>query len=204
MRKVLIYGDIVSVVRAIKSLEILPIRVEAVTMRQDYSEFGMAKVVQRIDDDLYKRYNENDLIVLSDPISAAVAKKELKRRHPKQKIVGYGQGIVKLAKEFGRICILVTQRIKRTEIYQKMKAECQGTEIIEPDPINWIEMLKRRWPGKEEKYRLVKSAQGAPIVVFHPKLPFFRVREFVDWRGEVVNMEKALIKTIETELGLIN
>ena len=201
--KVLVYGCSDNVTAIADYLEQeLPIETQKLITEKSFLEMNSAEIIEKTENDLRGSIGENELIVLADPLDALVTINELKRRHPRQKFVCYGQGIERIVGKLKAIYVLTCKKIRQLEVYQRMKARCQEMEIIESDGAGWRELLKKRWIGREEIMEELKSARGAPIVVFHPDLSFTRIREIVDWRGEVVDMEKALLTVIKAELGL--
>ena len=203
MIKVLVYGGRESARRIARFLEKeMPVEAETLIPREEFLELSTAGIVEETENDLYPLIGKKELIGLADPLGAVAAKELMKNWYPKQKFVGYGQGIAQVVKKLKSVYVLVTLKIRRLEIYQRFKAECQQTEIRETDGEEWKELIEDKWASKEEIMEKVRSAQGAPILPFHPKLPCYKIREIVDWRNEVIDMEAELLKAIKTELGL--
>ena len=202
MIKVLVYGDSENAERIANFLKAeIPVEVTTLVAKKKFLEMSSAEVMRRTENDLYNLICKNELIVLADPMSVMVAGEELKRRYPEQKFVCYGQGLERIVRKLKKIYILTSQKIRRLEIYQKMKARCQEIEIIEPDSAGWIEMMEKKWVSKEEVMEKMKSVQGAPIIVFHPDLPLPKMKALIDWRGDVVDVEKELLASVKTVLG---
>lgn len=202
MIKVLVYGELESVERIAAFLEKeIPIEVNKLVVKKKFLEMSMAEVMRKTENDLYNLIGKNDLIILTDPMDVMVTGEELRRRYPEQKFVYYGQGLERVVRKLKMIYILTSQKIRRSEAYQRMKARCQDMEIIEPDSVGWIEMMKKKWVDKEEIAEKVKSVQGAPIIVFHPELSLAKMKALIDWRGEVVDIEKVLLTSVKAELG---
>lgn len=178
------------------------LEVKKVIAERDFNDLSTVGILRETEEDLKDMIGWNELIVLANPLSAIIAGKDLVRKYPKQKFVWYGQGIEQTVRKFERLCILTSQKIRRLETYQRMKARCQEIKITEPDPGGWKEITEKDKVEKEEIMEKVKSAQGAPIVVFDSELSFTKVREVVDWRGEVIDMEKGLLLAVKMVLGL--
>ena len=176
--------------------------VEMIPAKDNFLEMSPTEVARRTENDLSNSIGKNELIVFADPVTTMMAEGELKKRYAKQKFVGYGQSLVRVIKKLKTVYILTTQKISRLDLYQRMKGECQGTKIMESGGEEWIELTKKDKVKKEEIMEKVKAAQGAPILVFRPDLSLQKMKEIVDWRGEVVDMEKELLVDIKNELGL--
>lgn len=205
MIKVLVYGGEKNARRAAWFLgREMPLEIKCLTTEKDFLELSTAKIVKETDNALCPLIGRNEVIVLADPLDALATEEILKNRYPEQKFVGYGHGIARLIKRLKAVYVVVAQKIRRMEVYQRIKAECQQTEIRESDGWEWKELIENGTPGKEEIMEKVRSAQGAPIVVFHPEVPCFRMKEVVDWRNEVIDMEEELLKSVKVELGLKN
>ncbi len=205
MRKVLVYGGKKNTEAMADFLEEeMLIEVKRLVVEEDFSELSSAGIMEKTEEDLSKEIGREELIVLADPLDALVTGKELRNRYPEQKFVWYGQGIERIIKRLKTIYVLTCQRIRRLEIYQRTKAACQEIKIVESDSAGWKEMTERDVVGKEEIMEKVKSAQGAPILVLSPDLSFRRMKELVDWRGEVIDIEKELLITVKAALGLKN
>jgi hypothetical protein len=200
---VLVYGGKKAVewVAGFLEKEIL-VEIKRVIHGEDFSEFSDVRIWQETEKDLADAIGRHELIVLADPLNAILMGKELERRYPEQKFAWYGQGVEQMVRKCKRIYILVSSKIRRMELYQRTKARCQEIEIVESDPGEWKEIIEKEDPGKEEIMEKVKLAQGAPIFVFDSGLLFPRVRDVVDWRGEVIDMEKGLLLVIKNRLGL--
>lgn len=203
MKKVLVYGGKEDAIRTTQAIEAeVPVEIDCKIARKKFFELSSAEIVEETENDLFPILGENELIVLSNPLDAIVTGDILKSRYPKQKFISYGQGIAQAIKKLKAVYILVSMHIRRRKEYQMIKAECQQTEIRESDGEEWRGLIENRLVSKEEIMERVKSAQGAPIIVFHPELPFYRIKELVDWRNEMVDMEEMLVRAVKAELGL--
>ena len=201
--RILVYGSRKSVWAIARFLESeLPIETEKLISAMEFEGACSAEIDEGTENELRDKIGRYDVIVLADPINALKMNERLNRKYPKQKFVGYGWGLARMIKKYRTIFILASREVRRTEEYQKMKAECQGVEIMESDGGGWIELIRGKCPTKEEIMERVKSACGAPILVLHQGLPWNEVREIVDWRGEVVDMEEQILAGIKAELGL--
>lgn len=201
--KVLVYGgekDIESVADFLESE--MPVEVRKIIAKRNFAELSTAEILETTERDLMNVIGKNELIVLANPFDAIVTGGELRRRYPKQKFAWYGQGIEREVQKFKMLYVLTSLKIQRLEIYQRMKARCQEIRIVEGDSVGWKEMAEKGRVEKEEVTEKVKSTRGAPIIVFHPELSFTRIREIVDWRGEVVDIERGLLSAIKETLGL--
>ena len=203
MTKVLVYGGGKNTDRTAALFEQeMPLVVVKKTLEGDYSRMSTAQILDKMENDLFSRGERGELIVLADPLEGLVAGRELKKRYPRQKIVWYGQGIIRIMARMKTAYVLVSERIRRTEWYQKMKAACQRTSFSEHDGGGWKEMMKQKRIEKMELMEKVRSAQGAPIIVFHSEIPVGWVKEVVDWRNDVVDLEEMLLARVKAELGL--
>lgn len=203
MKNVLVYGDIRSVAWVEKALEReLPVKVRSIVATENFMKLSPVEMVQGVEEELKGELGGDEIVVLADPLVATITKAELERRYPKQKIIGYGQGIAGLVQGLEKVHVLVERRIKSSEVYQEMKAKCQQTEIVELDTVGWVELLRERWVTKEEITEQVRSTRGAPIIVFHPELPFRKMQELIDWRNELVDIERLLLDIIRRDLKL--
>ena len=205
MIKVLVYGGRKSVVGVARFLEKeMPVEAEILSPKREFLSLSTAEIAEETESDLYPLIGRNELIILADPLGAVAAKERMENRYPKQKFVGYGQGIARIIKKLKSVYVLVALKIRRLEIYQRLKAECQQTEIRESDGEEWKKLVEDGQISKEEIMEKVKTAQGAPILVFHPELPCFKIKEVVDWRNEVIDMEGELLKIVKAKLGFEN
>lgn len=205
MISVLVYGCVESAERIAKVLESeMLVEVRKLVIEGSFSDLSTAEIMKRTEGDLSKVIGRYDLIILADPLDVMASGAELKRKYPEQKFVCYGQGLERVVQKLKTIYILTSQKIRRLEVYQRMKARCQEMKIVELDSVGWKEMMEKKWINKEELMKKIKSVQGAPIIVFHPELSLVRMKEIIDWRGDVVDVERALLKTVQRELGLKN
>ena len=203
MIKVLVYGGEKETEDVANFLESeMPVEVKKLIAKRELKDLSTAEILEITERDLVGIIGKNELIVLANPFGAIATGKELKRRYPEQKFVWYGQGIEREVQKFRMLYVLTSLKIKRLEVYQRMKARCQGIQIVEDDSVGWKEMTEKGKVEKEEVTEKVKSTRGAPIIVFHPELSFSRIREIVDWRGEVIDIERGLLSAIKAILGL--
>lgn len=203
MTKVLVYGGEESVERTTSLLEKeIPTEIEAIVARRDYSEMNAAGIMEGTERDLFPRMGNDKLIVLADVSVAAIIGTEMHNRYPAQRLVWYGQSLVRVIRKLKRAYILVSLKIRRRETYQRMKAACQGTDLIESDDDGWLELIRKKRIDKMEITEQVKTARGAPIVVLHPDIPIWKMKEIVDWRNEIVDLEAELLESVKGELGL--
>lgn len=203
--KVLVYGGAEEVERIATFLEDeMPFEVKRMIMSGRTLEMSMAEILRKTEDDLYDSIGRNEVIILADFLTTMATKLALTKKYPNQKFVGYGQGILRTVKKLKKVCVLTTQKIRRLELYQRMKAVCQETKIIEMGSTGWQEMMRKRNVEKIELRRKLESAQGAPILVFHPDLSLARIKELVDWRNEVIDVERELLADVKAALGVKN
>ena len=203
MMRVLIYGGEKETENIASFLEgEMPVEIKKLIVKRELASLSTAEILDVTERDLMNVIGKSELIVLANPLDAIVAGEELKKRYPEQKFAWYGQGIERVARKFKMLYVLTSSKIQRLEVYQRMKARCQEIQIVEDDSVGWKEITEKGRVEKEEVVEKVKSVQGAPIIVFHPELLFSKVREIVDWRGEVVDIEKGLLLAIRTTLRL--
>ena len=204
MIKVLVYGGKKNALSIGQFLEQrIPVEVNVMTSRMEFSELSTAQIVKETEDALCSQIGRNELIVLADPLDAVVAEETLRTRYPRQKFVCYGQGLTRIIQRLEAVYILVALKIRRLELYQRIKAQCQKTEIRETEGQEWKKLIENRRRTKEEVMRTVRLAQGAPIVVFHPDFSCSEIKEIVDWRNEVIDLEEEILKSAKAELGLM-
>ena len=203
MIKVLVYGGkkIVEWVADFLEREIIA-EVKKMIPKEDFLELSNAGIWQETEKDLADAIGKNELIVLADPLDAMVMGKELERRYPEQKFAWYGQGVEQMVRKCKALYILASRKIRRMDLYQRTKARCQEIKIMESEPDGWKEIIEKEEVDRGEIIEKVRTAQGAPIFVFDSELLFPKVRDIIDWRGEMIDMEKGLLLVIKDRLGL--
>lgn len=203
MRQILVYGGKRDVDAVATFLEgELPIEAEKMVSTRDFMNLSAAEILEVTEGDIIPIIGEYKIIVLADPLGAMVCQSILSSRYPRQQFVSYGWGMARLIKKLKTVYVLVSMNIRRLEEYQKIKAECQETEVKEPDPTGWVELVRSEWPSKEQITREVKSAQDAPIIVCHPEIPFEKIRDLVDWRGEVMDVKPEMLADLKMKIGM--
>lgn len=203
--KVLVYGGERNAESTAGILEEeMLLEVKKITSIRNFTEMSAAEIMEETEKELSLTARGEELIVLADPLGSALVGRELKRRHPGRKIICYGQGVTKGLRRMRAVYVLATEKVRRSEWYQRMKAACQRTVIREHSGRGWREVVEQKRTDKIEIMEKVKSAQGAPIVVLHPEMAAGRVKEVVDWRNDVVDLEKTLVKKAKTMLGRKN
>ena len=203
MNQILVYGSEGSTEAVARFLEgELPIEVDRMVSTEDFRDASTRKVLEITEKDVVPIIGKYKIIVLADPLGAMVCESILAKRYPEQRFVSYGWGMAKLIKKLRTVYVLVSMNIRRLEEYQKIKAKCQETEVREPDPAGWVELVRTEWPSKEQIIEEVKSAQDAPIIVCHPELPSDKIRELVDWRGEVMDVKVEMLIDLKNKIGM--
>lgn len=182
----------------------LPVVVTRMIDPRKISECDNREVQEMVVEAVRPYIGRAEVIVVTNPLVVAVALERLRGEFPRQIFVGYGQKMEGLISRMEKVFVLAPGRMKRMEMYQKMKAKCQETEINELDPARWMGLIKRGWLAKEEMTEEAKRLGGAKVVIIDPEMVVYeqKVEEMVGWRGEVVDMKAELLRQVKTEMGL--
>lgn len=182
----------------------LPVKVTSVIDIRDLRDRTNREIREIVEEVVEPHVGEAEIIVIMDPLATVVALDYIKSKFPEQKFVGYGQGMTKMVRELKRVFVLVPERIKRLEPYQRIKAACQGTEICELDQQRWAFLVNRGWLVKEEAIKEASCVNGGKVVIYDNELlaKEQRVEEMVGWRGEVTDMKEEMLESLKEMMGL--
>lgn len=141
-----------------------------------------------------------DVIVISNPLLLAKYGSYLKRRFPAQKFIFFGADLPSVVAEHQKVLILTPKKLRTTEYYQMMKAECQEQDIRELDCEKWIAMKDScylEWCDKVKQE--LTSVIGARLIVNSAELVavYDQLAEIIDWRVNLVDLRRGIVTTIK-------
>lgn len=143
-----------------------------------------------------------DVIILANPLVAMIAEDYLKLEFPEQKFIGYGWNLPDLVKDTKQVLVVVSERLGKTEQYQKIKAKCHGVDIKEADSQRWLDIVKSDIELEDtDLMDDIKGLAGGKMVLYNAKLVLMenRLKEKVKWKVEVVDFFETIIEILERE-----
>lgn len=171
----------------------LPVQVEKVV---DSDCNSLEEIAEKIS--IY--VGEMDVIVISNPLLLAKCGADLRRRFPAQKFIFFGADLPKVIAENQKVLILTPKRLRATEYYQTVKAECQEQDIRELDCEKWIAMKDScylEWSDKVKKE--LANEIGARLIVNSAELVavYDQLAEIVDWRVNLIDLRRGIVATLK-------
>ena len=181
----------------------LPIRTERIVDSADIEKMSDREIFWHVIEKIRPFIGKVIGVVIASPLVVAVAAGELEKLFPRQKFLYYGGGVLNGLRRIDqmglnqgdKIGIFVGDRIRRTRRYQASKAACQEMEVDELDCAKWLDLLDKGWLSQNDIIEEFRHRLGMKIVLCHQSMLIRenRLREMVDWRGEIINLEKEIV-----------
>ncbi len=208
MKKVLIFDYGFSGLKLGNIIETeLPVEVKKVILGGDKELHCKTnwEIIEETKEALLPFIDKVDVIVLSNPTVAMIVKDYLQLEFPEQKFVGYGWDLPELIHKMRGILILMPDKVRKTECYQKLKAECQQTKINESNSEKWIDMVQSECCLEDTDFkREVDEMAHGKVIVCNSSLVLMekRLKEKIGWRAEVLDLFDTMLNNLKLILEL--
>lgn len=181
----------------------LPIRTERIVDEADLQEMSDREILWRVAKKLRPYVGKVPGIVIASPLVVTVVGEELEKIFPRQKFIYLGKDIPSDVGRAEKIGVFVSDRIRRTERYQMMKAACQDAWIDEFNCDKWLRLMEQGWWGQEKIAKELRHKLGVKVILYDQALLLRekQVEEVVDWRGELVDMKSEIIRPLKKVMG---
>ncbi|MBQ3325984.1 hypothetical protein IJG79_02465 [Candidatus Saccharibacteria bacterium] len=144
-------------------------------------------------------------IVLANPIVSMLAKEYLEKRFPRQIFVGYGWDLPALLDNTRKALVLTSDKISRSESYQKMKAQCGQTEISESDCQRWLDLIREDVVLEDSELAPeLEQIRGGKVIIYNSRLLMMKKRlaEKLGWKVEVTDFFDLIVDRLCHALDL--
>lgn len=187
--------------------DMLMVEVKRITAGSDKDLLDKSnyEIIEEMEKELGRYIGLVDVIVIANPIVSMIAKESLESIYPEQLFVGYGWDMPELLKDTKKALVLAPSRMARIGAYQRIKAECDQTDIIESDSNLWLDIIKEDIDIEDTVLMPeIEKAVGGKIIIYNSGLLMMRRRltEKVGWKVEVVDFFNPMIEKLCRVLNL--
>jgi len=200
MEKILVYDCSLFGQLLCKYLEKeLPVQAEQIVDKIEIQDMSDREICERVVKKIKPYIGKVIGVIIANPLIVTVVAGELEKIFPRQKFIYCGKNILSEIDGTGRVAIFATDRVKRTERYQMLKASCQEMQIDEYDCDEWLKMLDKGWLGQDEIMKEFRHKLGMKLVIYYQPMLVreSKLEEVVDWRGEVIDMKKKILLPLQ-------